>query len=124
MSTYVYNQNTYDTKEQLDAAITALKVQLDTMPSTWVSVKELSGDAISGWVVPVNSLSDAQILNPDTSKFYNVSAIYDGITYTAVSGVDLAAKVNEVRTSYARYIQANTIVERYAPTNEDMSLYV
>lgn len=124
MSTYVYNQNTYDTKDQLYAAISALKVELDTQPSTWVQVKELSGDSTNGWVVPVTNLSDAQILNPDPSKFYNVSAIYDGTTFTAVSGVDLIAKVNEVRTSYARYIQANSIIEMYKPTNEDMSLYV
>ena len=123
---YNYNRQSYDTVTEVEAAVTALKARLDNNPTDWCTAKLLSGNAEDGWVVPSETLSDSDILNPVADSHYNLSSIPDGTTYTAITGTELTQRVNEMRTSYANWIQANTItkIDTYAPTNEDMSGYV
>lgn len=123
---YTYNRIQYDTVAEVEAAVTELKTRLDNNPTDWCTAKLLSGNAEDGWIVPPETLSDSDILNPVVDSHYNLSSIPDGTTFTAVVGSELAAAVNELRTSYANWIQANTItkVDTYAPTNQDMSGYV
>ena len=123
---YNYNRNSYDTVTEVEAAVTGLKTRLDNNPTDWCTAKLVSGNAEDGWVVSSETLSDSDILNPVADSHYNLSSIPDGTTYTAITGTELTQRVNEMRTSYANWIQANTItkIDTYAPTNEDMSGYV
>ena len=55
-----------------------------------------------------------------------MTSIHDGYTAIGVSGSEATSKVLEYRTLYAQWILANTVTKNleYAPTNEDMSVYV
>jgi hypothetical protein len=123
---YNYNRQSYDTVTEVEAAVTELKTRLDNNPTDWCTAKLLSGNAEDGWVVPSETLSDSDILNPVATSYYNLSAVFDGTTYTGISGIELTQRVNELRVSYANWIRANTItkIEEYSPSNEDMSGYV
>jgi hypothetical protein len=124
---YVYAQNDYQTIEEVNAAVTSLKNRLDNNPTDWCVVKLLSGNAVDGWVVPSIGLNDEMINNhisPDS--YYNVSSVNDGTTYTAITGTEAIQRVQEMRTKYATWVQANTIYsfDEQVPSNEDMSGYV
>lgn len=124
---YVYKQTEYETIEEVNAAVTALKSRLDNNPTDWCVVKLLSGNAVDGWVVPSIGLNDEMINNNIVAdSYYNVSSVNDGTTYTAINGTETLQRVQEMRTRYATWVQANTIYsfDEQVPTNEDMSGYV
>ena len=123
-TTWIYNSTEYTSEADVDAAVTALKSRLDNNPTDWVTVKEVTSDGNGGWVVPTDTLTDAEIDAMTSDKYYNVSAVHSGTTYTGISGTDATTRVAELRTEYAEWIGANTVHKSYAPTNEDMSGYV
>ncbi len=122
--TYSYNQQQYETVEQVNNAVAELKVRLDNNPTDWCVVKVLSGNAEDGWTIPTETLSDSEIGNLSEDSYYSVSSIYDGTSYVGVSGNEASQKVREMRTQYATGLRANTIIKEYAPTETDMSGYV
>lgn len=122
--TYSYNQQQYETLEQVNSAVLALKIRLDNNPTDWCVVKVLSGNAEDGWVVPSETLSDAEIGNLSEDNHYSVSSIYDGTSYIGINGIEATQKVREMRTQYATGLRANTIIREYSPTETDMSGYV
>lgn len=124
MTTWIYNNEIYNTEAEVEAAVTALKSRLDNNPTDWVTVKEVTSDGNGGWVVPSDTLTDSEINAMASDKYYNVSAVHSGTTYTGISGTDATTRVAEIRTDYAQWVGANTITKSYAPTNEDMSGYV
>lgn len=125
MTTWIYNFSVYDNESAALDAVTALKNELDNMPTTYVEVKLLSGNAVDGWVVPTERLTDDQInAGLDADSFYNVSAIAEGITHVGISGTDATTKILEIRRLYAQRCSADVIRKEYAPTNHDMSGYV
>ena len=60
MTTWIYNFSVYDNESAALDAVTALKNELDNLPTTYVEVKLLSGNAVDGWVVPTEKLTDKQ----------------------------------------------------------------
>lgn len=122
--TYSYNQQQYETLEQVNSAVSALKVRLDNNPTDWCVVKVLSGNAEDGWVIPSETLNDAEIGNLSESNHYSVSSIHDGTSYIGINGNEATQKVREMRTQYATGLRANTIIKEYSPTETDMSGYV
>jgi hypothetical protein len=120
---YVYANQSYDTQAEVEAAVTAFKTRLDNNPTDWVRVKLLGGNAEDGWVVPTETLNDAEINSLDANSYYSVSDVHGGTNETGLTGTEATAKVAEFRTTYARWKKANTITETYPPTNEDMSSY-
>jgi len=123
---WFYNQNSFDSEAEVNAAVVSLKSRLDNNPTDWVVVKEVTSNGQGGWIVNPTPLTDSQINNLDNTKHYNVTSINDGYTATGLSGSEATSKVLEYRTLYAQWILANTItkIQEYAPTNEDMSGYV
>jgi len=121
---YYYAQQTYDTKAEVDAAVVAFKDRLDNNPTDWVTVKLLGGSETDGWIVPTETLTDAEINNLSGDSFYSVIEVHGGNTYTGLTSAEAITKVAEVRTKYAQWKLVNTITETYAPTNVDMSVYV
>ncbi len=121
---FIYAQQSYETKAQVEAAVVAFKNRLDNNPTDWVTVKLLGGNAVDGWVVPTQELNDTDINTISGDEFYSVSEVYGGNTWTGLSSSQVTEKVLEARKAYATWMQANTINETYAPTNEDMSNYV
>ena len=124
MATWIYNNTKYTSQADLDAAVTALKSRLDNNPTDWVTVKEVTSDGNGGWVIPSDTLTDAEINAMVSDKYYSVSAVHSGFNEVGMSGTNATAKVSELRTEYAQWIDADVVVKMYAPTNEDMSGYV
>ena len=123
---WFYAQQAFDSEAEVNSAVVSLKSRLDNSPTDWVVVKEVTSDGQGGWIVIPTPLTDDQINNLDDAKHYNVTSIHDGYTVIGVSGSEATSKVLEYRTLYARWILANSItkMDEYAPTNEDMSVYV
>ena len=121
---WIYSNNEYATQSALDAEVVAQKNRLDNNPTDWVVVKELTGNANDGWVMPPETLTDSEINRLDSTKHYNVASVHGGGNDLGLTASEATAKVAEHRTRYAQYIQANTVYEVYAPSNVDMSGYV
>lgn len=124
MTKWFYNGEAYSTEAEVNTAVTALKSRLDNNPTDWVVVKEVTSNGDGGWIVPAETLTDAQINSMSASSHYNVNAVNSGTTYTGITGTEATTRVAELRTEYAQWIDVNTIHKEYEPTNEDMSGYV
>ena len=142
MTKYMYASTAYETVEEVEAAVTAMKARLDNNPTDWCVVKPMINPRTiaiyTGDVIGYDSgkpLTDAQInaLNPDEwlggNGIYNIYSINDGYNFTEVSEALAAQKVRTMRLSYARWL----VVNRYFVNetgavmnviNEDMSGYV
>ena len=121
---WFYTNKQYTTKAEVDAAVVAMKSRLENNPTDWVIVKELTGNAVDGWVIPSETLSDSEINNLESGKYYNVAAVVDGYNDLGLTASEATAKVAEHRTSYARFMSVNTVVFVSPPSNVDMSGYV
>lgn len=121
---YIYVNQTYNTMQEVEAAVTAFKLRLDNNPTDWVNVALLGGNEADGWVVPEEYLTDAEINSLDASSHYSISEVLGGGSWVGLTGTEAIAKVAECRRYYAYAMKANEIMETYAPTNEDMSGYV
>ena len=138
----MYAATAYETVEEVEAAVTAMKARLDNNPTDWCVVKPMINPRTiaiyTGDVIGYDSgepLTDAQInaLNPDEwlggNGIYNVYSIHAGDNFTEVSESLAVQKVKTLRAYYARWL----VVNRYFVnetgavmnvTNEDMSGYV
>ena len=142
MSRYIYAQVAYDTVDEVEAAVTAMKARLDNNPTDWCIVKpnissttlQVDGDDIIAYQYG-NPLNDTQINALSSSDtVYNVFSINEGDNYTAVSEADVAGKVTALRRGYARWLALDKYFDSqvehgaalitYNVTNEDMSGYV
>lgn len=121
---WIYNNNAYNTEAEVNAAVTALKSRLDNNPTDWVLVKEVTPNGEGGWVVAPTPLTDEEINNLDSTKYYNVNSVPAGDTFIGLTGEEAAVKVVELRSLYASWIRANSIIKEYSPTETDMSGYV
>ena len=120
MPTYSYASKYYETVEEVEAAVTAMKTRLDNNPTDWCVVKPMINPRTiaiySGDVIGYDSgkpLTDEQInaLNPDEwlggNGVYNVYSINDGYNFTEASEALTAQKVRAMRISYARWLIVN-----------------
>ena len=142
MSRYIYAEVAYETVDEVEAAVTAMKARLDNNPTDWCVVKpsvssktlSIDGNDVVAYQYG-NPLNDTQINALDSSDtVYNVFSINDADNYTAVSEGDVAAKVTAMRRSYARWLALDKYFDSqvedgaalitYNVTNEDMSGYV
>ena len=119
-----YKGDEYSTEAEVNQAVADTKVRLDNNPTDWVVVKQLTGDAASGWVVPLEGLIDAEINALDEGHYYSISSIVEGGSEVGLTATETTAKVAEYRTEYAQFYQVNTIVTTYSPTNINMSGYL
>lgn len=142
MAKYFYANIEYDTVEEVEAAVTAMKARLDNNPTDWCVVKPMINPRTiaiySGDVIGYDSgkpLTDTQInaLNPDEwlggNGVYNVYSVVDGDNFTEVSEALAVQKVRTMRLSYARWLVVNRYFNGETGAvmnvqNEDMSGYV
>ena len=150
MPKYNYATNPYETLNEVEAAVTALKNQLENNPTLWCSVKPQINTRqmtlVDGTEITVfddgDALSDTEIMAISSSDegLYHVDAIHDGDNMTDLNAEDAISKVALLRNSYARsltadkYIEiterdtegdvvADIIAEEVPVTNEDMSVF-
>jgi len=110
MSTkYYYVNSKYNTENEAQDAAKALSVRMQNNPTDWISVKEITGNNETGWVIYPTLLTDAEILNPDTSKTYTCFSQYSGENVIPVSATELTIKSSEYRKIYGQFWNVNTI---------------
>lgn len=115
--TWYYGGQQYESEADADAGVLALRERLESNPTDWVVVKELSGNASDGWVLSAITLSDSEINNLDDTKNYNVSAVINGDNNLGLSASEATSKISQHRDTYADYLRVNTIVkvQEYSP---------
>lgn len=111
MALYFYNQEVYDTESQAQDAVAAFAIRLENNPTDWIIVKEITRSQEAGWVMSSTKLSDAEILNPDSTKTYMCAAVHDGDNCMPLTASELDAKRIEIRASYCRWLYANEIIK-------------
>tara|TARA_R110000765_G_scaffold352155_1_gene442059 strand:+ start:103 stop:483 length:381 start_codon:yes stop_codon:yes gene_type:complete len=121
---WYYNNTAYNTEAEVNQAVVDMKTRLDNNPSYWAIVKALTGSQEAGWLVPTESLTDAEINDLDQSGHYSISSVFGGGTEIGLPASDIPAKVAEYRVDCAQALRVDSITSRYNPTNEDMSGYM
>ena len=142
MSRYIYASISYDTMDEVEAAVTAIKKRLDNNPTDWCVVKPMINPRTikisTGDVIGYDSgepLTDTQINSLGSSEnVYNVFAVYEGDNFTEVLESEVADKVKAMRKGYATWLNLTKYVDTQVEegkdfilcdvTNEDMSGYV
>jgi len=142
MSRYIYASISYDTMDEVEAAVTAIKKRLDNNPTDWCVVKPMINPRTikisTGNVIGYDSgepLTDTQINSLGSSEnVYNVFAVYEGDNFTEVLESEVADKVKAMRKGYATWLNLTKYVDTQVEegkdfilcdvTNEDMSGYV
>lgn len=146
MSRYIYAEVAYETVEEVEAAVTAMKARLDNNPTDWCVVKAATtsvtvngivgyqyGDPLSD--ADINVLINSDIISPSFSDtIYNAFSINDGYNFTELAESGVAEKVRLMRTSYANWLNVTKYLDTevaegeqfivHEVTNEDMSSYV
>jgi len=131
---YLYCSVSYATEAEAQAAVVSKKNELDTSPSTWVTVKPVTASGSSGWVIGSDALSDEEINNLDASATYCVFCSTNGENHMPMTASEVTAKVSELRSLYAASINVDKMYSfefnnKDVPIlevtlNEDMSVYV
>jgi len=142
MTRYIYAQVAYETVDEVEVAVKAMKARLDNNPTDWCVVKpsisskilRIDGNEVVAYAYG-DPLSDAQINELDSSEtVYNVFSINDADNYTEVSEDNVAEKIRLMRASYGRWLSVDKyfdsqvedgeVLITHNVTNEDMSVYV
>ena len=132
---YLYNSTEYANESDAQNAVTVLVDRLANNPSDWMVVKEIIGSESAGWSLSSTTLSDAEILNPDTSKIYMAYSLNNGINIMPLTSDELVEKRNEFRSVYTQSIPHINEIKKYddstepptvtaIPTTTDMSGYL
>jgi len=125
MKYYIYANNRYETLEEAESAVVSLKDILENKPSTYASIKRITGSHESGWKIPVEKLTDEEIKS-SKDGFYKATSPYQSENYDGLTADEMRQKVLEYRRIYANWINANVITEitLIKPSKEDMSGYL
>jgi hypothetical protein len=124
MSNFIYAGNTYNTIDELNAAVLEMKNKIDNKPTTYCQVKLLSGNSYNGWTIPSDALNDEQILSIDGNGFYSCYSQFDGETHVGLTTAEVKEKIQKYKILYGDYYGVNTIYSRLSPSDPDMSSYV
>lgn len=124
---YFWAGNTYDSMEEVTAAMLMTKNHIDTCPCDFVDVKLLSGSAETGWSIPQEKLTHEQVLavTETDTNFYSVNSIADGDSTVGLTAAEMIAEVKRLTRKYGTRMQLNrvAVIEELTP-EVDMSDYV
>lgn len=122
--TFRYASSEYSTEADAQEAVVAFKGRLDNQPSTYCTVRRLGGNAEDGWEVPVEQLTDEEILSI-SDGWYSIHSSLHGQHHMPITAAEVLAKVQEYKRLEATFFHADKIfyTAEYT-TDEDMSGYV
>ena len=142
MTRYIYAAVAYETVNEVEQAVTAIKSRLDNNPTDWCVVKPsintktitIDGKEVVAYEYG-SPLTDAQIKALGSSDtVYNVFSINDADNYTEVAETNVAEKIRIMRALYGRWLVLDKYFDSQVEdgeafishnvTNEDMSVYV
>lgn len=124
MTHYIYKNEHYNTIDEVNAAVTATKDVLDNQPIEYCEIKQLTGNAEDGWIIPDTLMTNDEILAITNDGYYSVYSQFSGQNYIGLTAAETLEKLEEFKIMYGNTCQVNTILTITAPTNEDMSVYV
>ena len=108
---YFYNGAEYATEAEAQAAVPTLKTRMENNPTDWMEAKQLTGSSESGWTITDDSMTDVEILSPDSTKTYSCYSQYDGENYIGLTSTELSSKVDYLRRKYGNYCNAAKIIK-------------
>lgn len=121
---YYYKNRSYETEAEAQQAVVDFKNVLDNQPSTYCTVRRLGGNAEDGWVVPVEQLTDEEILSI-TDGWYSIHSSLHGPQQMPLTASETLEKVQEYKRLEAQFFSADKIFYNAEyTTDEDMSGYV
>lgn len=124
---YLYAQTFYDSLAEANAAAAAKKNALENEPTEYVTVKLLGGNADDGWVVPVEDLTDAEILaiQDGDGNHYGLYSRFEGDMQTGITSTQVNTEITRLKQKFAQLLNATkiSVVEDIDP-DIDMSSYV
>ena len=105
---YVYNGETYNTEAEAQSAVADLKVRFDNNPTDYMVVQEITANG-SGWNMPLEELTDDEILSPDSSKTFSAYSKISGENSLPLTSAELNAKRTEYLAAYAEHCDCTNI---------------
>tara|TARA_R110000803_G_scaffold169970_1_gene233034 strand:- start:33 stop:455 length:423 start_codon:yes stop_codon:yes gene_type:complete len=105
-----YNAINYETEVEANQAVSDVKQRLANNPTDWVTVKEVQASP-TGWLIPPDSLSDAEINALDAAKTYTLYSTFEGGNYVPLTSSETAAKVATYRAAYVRLHSLESITK-------------
>ena len=124
MTHYIYKNTHYNTIDEVNAAVAATKDLLDNQPNEYCEIKQLTGNAEEGWVIPDTAMTNAEVLAINDNGYYSAYSQFSGQTHIGLTASETLEKLEEFKIMYGNNYQVNTISTISAPTNENMSVYV
>lgn len=97
---YLYRDKQYSTENEAQEALSAIKSRLDNNPTDWCEVKVIEANDDGSYNILPNKLTDAEILNPDSTKIYTFLSKYTGLNFFPLTSSEVTEKVNEYRRGY------------------------
>lgn len=97
---YSYGATAYDTREEAEAGKIEQQQRLQNNPTDFIVVKEITGSQETGWQINPTPLSDAEILNLDTTKTYTVHCPITGENVIPVTAAEVQQKMKEYKTAF------------------------
>ena len=133
-TTYVYVRTEYPSLSEADQGVLDQKNRLNSNPNDWCIVQSLGGSLASGWVVPMEVMTDEEINALSGSGSYSVSSIHSGHADVGLTAAEATEKVAEHRSSYIEWATLDKMVHlivggegqviAFSVHNVDMSEYV
>jgi hypothetical protein len=122
---YFYGGKLCNSIAEVENAASEMLTTLQQKPTTWCQVKLLSGNPSDGFSIPIETMSDADILNISGDGWYNVSAEVSGFNEVGLTAQQAIDAVNNLRTEYADYhrVSTYTVIEEI-DVSLDFSGYV
>lgn len=97
---YLYRNTPYDTEAEAQTKLSEMKTRLDNNPTDWCSVKYIEALGDDAFTILPGNLTDAQILNPDSTKTYTFCSTWTGENFFPLTSTELSEKVLEYRSVY------------------------
>lgn len=97
--TYIFANITYATLEEAQAAAATKIAELNSNPTGFATVKRLGGSEADGWEVPIEDLTDAEIiaLTPDDGNYYGVYSIYEGDMQVGITSTAALEELERIK---------------------------
>lgn len=109
-TTYIYFGTEYGSISEANQAVLDQKNRLDNNPNDWCIIRSLGGSSASGWVVPMQVMTDEEINALSGSGSYSVSSIHSGHSDVGLTAAEATEKVAEHRSSYIEWAALDKMI--------------
>lgn len=116
---YLYRNKLYDTEAEAQTKLSEMKVRLDSNPTDWCEVKYVEELEDGAFTVIPGTLTDQQILNPDSSKKYSFWSTWTGETFFLLTSTELSEKVIEHRRIYV-HAEGLAVIKSYQDVEHEI----